>query len=74
MAYSQNMQPVVFFVDGLISAFVKVVSFVPNALNAIFKANYQSNQVKKMFAMSEAQLMATYGIEHEEILSFVFSE
>ena len=74
MAYSQNMNPAVYFVDGLISGIVKVATFIPNAFDAIFTANFRSHQVRKMFAMSEADLMATYGIEHEDILSYVFSE
>lgn len=74
MAYSQNMQPALFFVDGLISGIGKVAKIIPNAFDAVFTANYRAHQVRKMFDMSAEQLMDTYGIEHEEILSYVFSD
>lgn len=74
MAYSQNMQPALFFVDGLISTIVKVVTFVPNALSAIFEANFRAQKVRKMFEMSEKQLKEKYSITHEEILSYVFND
>jgi uncharacterized membrane-anchored protein YitT (DUF2179 family) len=74
MAYSQNIQPAFFFVDGLITAVAKVVTFVPNALSSIFEANFRAQKVRKMFDMSEKQLNEIYGIKHEEILSYVFKD
>jgi hypothetical protein len=74
MAYSQNMQPALFFVDGFITTAVKVFTFVPNAFAAIFEANFRAQKVRNMFALSEKQLHEKYGITHEEILSYVFKD